>query len=1132
MFRIQLAKRCLVPLAFAAFVSTTTPAQQHPALTPNSEYDQTIFFTPGGLPDYVGPMVPKMIGGGDAAWVGGGRYAKVGIPINLEYTSMTEGLDDDYQYYVNRGPERRALPLPPDVLSLSELPPIVRDGLLSNTNADDLASWATLSKMPPVIAGLEWARYLDLPYTLQIFTGLSDGGSTDRYWSEFNLDNYFEGLGSDHGKGHCALDASGLCQPSDLPDAPQGTDSWAGNSISFATPSMADPAYASYQLRNLRAAIVQVLAIASDARYAGRLIALGFEPEINIPSHQLDDSNWLLPTPWGGGAPIKRHFVCDYSAPMIARFQGWLQTRYGDATPMDDTNGDGRTFWGDFGPDPAVFPDEYVNQGWAAVMNSTWAPRADHLTVPTTWQLVDAPRKFPKDHKAPVTPFWHMWTDFRVEQVAQRLDEMTSTMMLAGMPGERIFTHQMPPGESLQPWRAEGPLPNDPHWSENISVIDYCNDFSALNPSGAFGGVNLYGVGDFIHGWNLIEQMKRRIDNWGSQEFQPYVLDISKPWTWSTPSDVATLMNAAWDSRAHVLWPHYWGSTGHAAFNASHVDGTSTLMDYALWTGTRMGSRTVSNGLVQWHVTGANPYLEAPYVTPTLDAAVDQFIVLEGDVNPVVSGGNTVDVRVDFHNSSGWKIGPRVTARAAQGHSGSFVFDMSSAPDWSGTIDAIRVRPALDNGDYFSLGSVTYAHHNVFSSAVKALIAAKKDLPRPALVTPFSIAPNALPYDLAVAVTGLDANAPSGPHNLVVFGTDPHFPNHENQVFDDFATAGNFEYVAASSTSPVHCGAVTLDAIRAPAPTFLGLRKTGRFRRMALPSASDLHLSFRLGIEDNATYRSPSIDGVRFRVVLRDNTGLNHELFARDWRPAGSSNHWSETQYVSLASYAGTIVDLLFETQGIGDTTGDAAAWGVPRIERLKFFRSQGLDDGWIQESDTNPGLGGTTGQSSNGNGLRAGDVIVSALTSNRAFRSIVSFDTSALAGTTLQGATLALFRGTLRGSPFGSAGAVGPLGALEVDLKSGFFGASSSLEPADFEAAASVSTAAVIPTPIDAGWWAVGDFTSGALASINQAGITQCRVQFTTPTANASASDWVGFQPGEMTLGASYAPLLVVSYR
>lgn len=1111
-------------------------AQQHPAFTPNSDYDKTIFFTPNGTPEYVGPMALKMLGGGDSQQFGGGQYAKVGLSLNLEYTTMTEGEADDYNFYINRGPAERSLPLPPDVTSLNDLPPLVRLGPdMTYGTSDDLAlsgnpNEVTLSRVPAFIAGLEWARYCNLPYSVNLFASLSDGGTTSPLWARYNLDNYFEGLGPYLGKSHCALDASGLCQPSDDPSVPQGTGAWVGNLISFATPSLADPDYEFYQLRNLRSAIRQVLAVGSDPRYAGRLVALGLDPEINIPGHMLNDPNWFLPSPHGG--QVLRPFVCDYSSGMLDRFRQWLQQRYGDASPMTDSNADGRTFWGDFGP-AGRFPNEYANQGWPAVTDSLWAPLADHLTTPTTWSLVDPPRVFPEKHTSPVTPYWHMWTDFRTEQVSERLELMISTMVLEGFPGNRIFTHQMLPSASMRSFRAEGPAPGT---SAGTFVIDYCNDMGALNPSQAFGGINMYGVKGFTNWLNLIEQFRRRIDDWGSQEFQPYIQDYNDPPSWTSPAELTATLNLAWQTRAHVLWPHYWGLTTHAAFDASDFDGPAQLGNLSLWKPEDMTPNSSTADFIDWAISGTAPYLESLALNPALNTAQDSFIVLEAVPNPLVTNNPEHSVRIDFHDASGWHTGPVVKGRAFQGHTGILVCDMSTVAGWTAnpTVDAIRIRPSLVPGELYGLARVTFARHNNLSTAIHELVVAKKDLPRPSLVTPYPIEDGILPFELGAGIADMDANSTTATYkNLVVFGTDPHNANQANETFDDWATNGNFAYVPSSSTNPVKCGNRAMNAIRAPAPTFLGLRKTGRYRRLHLPDVSDLYLSFTMGIEDvpySSPPISPSVDGVRFRVVLRDEAGVNHKLLDRDWVPPAGVNRWSDAQYLSLDGYRGQTVDLLFETQGIGNATGDNSAWGAPRIERLKFFRSEGdasgtSRDGWIYASSQSGTFGSTTGHSNDGNGLKVGNLQPAGQTTSRAHRSIVSFDTSSLGNRKLMRGSLALCEGSLTGDPYGQ------LGSLLVDIRTGSFLASS-LEAADYQEPASATAIGVLPKPAGVGEWTRADLSQTTMSFVNKSGLTQFRLRYSTSSSFTYPSAWIGFHSGETAQGSTYAPLLVVSYR
>ncbi|HKV09778.1 MAG TPA: M14 family zinc carboxypeptidase [Thermoanaerobaculia bacterium] len=183
-------------------------------------------------------------------------------------------------------------------------------------------------------------------------------------------------------------------------------------------------------------------------------------------------------------------------------------------------------------------------------------------------------------------------------------------------------------------------------------------------------------------------------------------------------------------------------------------------------------------------------------------------------------------------------------------------------------------------------------------------------------------------------------------------------------------------------------------------------------------------------------------------------------------------------------------------------------------------FYSVAAQDGrlWETTETTNAGGGGNSTDNTTAS-LRVGD-----FSDDTQYRSIVSFDTSALPDTaTITAATLRLKRGTLSGtSPFTTHG------TCTVDMSSAF-GGSTAFAAGDFEAAATAAGVASMSSPAANGTFSTGSLNAAGRAAVNKTGITQFRVFMTLDDNDDLGSDYVGFYSGEAAAGNQ--PELVITY-
>ena len=183
-------------------------------------------------------------------------------------------------------------------------------------------------------------------------------------------------------------------------------------------------------------------------------------------------------------------------------------------------------------------------------------------------------------------------------------------------------------------------------------------------------------------------------------------------------------------------------------------------------------------------------------------------------------------------------------------------------------------------------------------------------------------------------------------------------------------------------------------------------------------------------------------------------------------------------------------------------------------------FYSVAAQDGrlWESTETSNVGGGGNATENTTAS-LRVGD-----FSDDTQYRSIVSFDTSALPDTaTITTATLRIKRGTLSGtSPFTTHG------TCTVDMSSSF-GGSTAFAAGDFQAASAVAGVASMSSPATNGTFSTGTLNAAGLAAVSKTGTTQFRVSMTLDDNDDLGSDYVGFYSGEAASGNK--PELVITY-
>ena len=271
---------------------------------------------------------------------------------------------------------------------------------------------------------------------------------------------------------------------------------------------------------------------------------------------------------------------------------------------------------------------------------------------------------------------------------------------------------------------------------------------------------------------------------------------------------------------------------------------------------------------------------------------------------------------------------------------------------------------------------------------------------------------------------------------------------------------------------------------------------------------------------DNASGRLYVSDFDNNRVLvfnaaagLANGANANYVLGQKDFTSSGYSSGVSAK---TLFSPQGVFYDQAAKVLWVADSANDRVLmYGRPSI--YSSVTSTAANDGWVLASTAANTAGGTKSATST---LRVGDDA-----SNRQYRSILSFNTSALPDTAvIRSVTLKVKKAGAAGTdPLVST----TLGSLLADIKKGSFGASA-LELGDFQAIASASAVGHFSS-IGAGWYQLV-LPASDFPYVNLTGGTQFRLRFSLASNNNHVADYDSFYAGDATSSADQ-PHLVIEY-
>ncbi len=220
------------------------------------------------------------------------------------------------------------------------------------------------------------------------------------------------------------------------------------------------------------------------------------------------------------------------------------------------------------------------------------------------------------------------------------------------------------------------------------------------------------------------------------------------------------------------------------------------------------------------------------------------------------------------------------------------------------------------------------------------------------------------------------------------------------------------------------------------------------------------------------------------------------------------------SSFVDPPACAGDVPDIQVDFDYFRVTTG---------VGKTAIFKSQGAYDGWVLESTETSGMGST--KNNTAPTLSLGDDAA-----KKQYRSILSFKTEPLPdNAVITKVTLKLKRVSV--APVGT-NSVSLLQGIFVDVRKGFFGTASGLQPSDFQTAAHKTVGPFKPA-LSAGWYTI-NLNSATFSFINKlatnGGLTQMRLRFKLDDNNNAIANILNLASGNHTTAAN-RPQLVIEY-
>lgn len=266
---------------------------------------------------------------------------------------------------------------------------------------------------------------------------------------------------------------------------------WDQNNEPYLYPNATNPLYKSvtysqlntefynYRKRNLQQAARKIIDLTATEPAKSLFVGVSIDSEIHL-------DNWVMPGK-----------IYDYNPKAVGEFRLWLCGDCGEIQGLPDNQ---KLY---------MQGGKYAGKG----KNMTLAQINSQFNKNfASWGHVDPAR--PAGGLIPhQDPWWQIWHEFRVLMVKHVVQDTTDWLIEAGIPKEKIYTHQVPGAHAV-----------------GIDVeVKFASPLETAEVVGANSGFSLYtkDTADESKARPLYERIRSKSPNWGVMEFNPWSKDYA-----------------------------------------------------------------------------------------------------------------------------------------------------------------------------------------------------------------------------------------------------------------------------------------------------------------------------------------------------------------------------------------------------------------------------------------------------------------------------------------------------------------------------------------------------------------------------------------------------------------------------